>query len=249
MINGNPQLEDGYTKIANELLEAVVRQPFNNYEFRVVIALIRKTYGYGKTKDYIALSQLSDLTGITKPHLSRTLKKLQEYEVITYLGKSLGINKNYLAWKVTKLGNAKKGFNALPKQATPLPKQATVVTKLGNEKLPKQALQKKKETYTKETITKERTKNIFLPPSLSEEDFIYIANFYEVPLAFVKSKYDDMLLWIDGKPGNAKLKGRDWKKTLMKWVKDEKLKLIDKERRKNGRQGLTIITPDPAWGW
>ena len=47
----SPQIEDGYTKIANELLEAISKVNLSSYEFRVIMAIIRKTYGFNKKSD------------------------------------------------------------------------------------------------------------------------------------------------------------------------------------------------------
>ena len=44
----NPQLEDGYTKIANEILEALAGINLSPYEGRALFFLIRKTYGWKK---------------------------------------------------------------------------------------------------------------------------------------------------------------------------------------------------------
>ena len=59
-----PQLEDGYVRIANELLEAIIRAPLSKRELMIVLAVVRKTYGYGKKTDDISLSQLAQMTGV-----------------------------------------------------------------------------------------------------------------------------------------------------------------------------------------
>lgn len=66
-------------------------------------------------------------------------------------------------------------------------------------------------------------------PSLSEEDLQDISNKYELPMSFVKSKYDDLLLWVGERPNNSKLKGRNWKLTLMKWCKTDGMKIRKEE--------------------
>lgn len=168
------QLENGYTRIANELLEALSSQPLSGYEMRVVLAIIRKTYGYGKKEDRIALSQLSEVTKIGKSHVSRTVTSLISYGIVTKLGNgvtnlgnTLAINKDFSAWKVTKLGNTKKALNVLPKMVKG-------VTKLGKKSLPKSAPQKKKETITKERVTL----NNFLSGFLSSWNELYGTKFH-----------------------------------------------------------------------
>jgi D-alanyl-D-alanine carboxypeptidase len=44
-LNGNPQLEGGYARTANEILEALARTPMTDHENRCVHFLFRKTYG------------------------------------------------------------------------------------------------------------------------------------------------------------------------------------------------------------
>jgi hypothetical protein len=66
--------------------------------------------------------------------------------------------------------------------------------------------------------------------NLTDKDLQEIADKYGVPMSFVRSKYDDMVLWVGGRPGSAKLKGRNWKLTLMRWVKSDALKVMEKEK-------------------
>ena len=60
----SPQLEDGYTQISNELLEALCWMNLSPYEWRVLLWILRKTYGWKKKTDWISLSQFSKETGL-----------------------------------------------------------------------------------------------------------------------------------------------------------------------------------------
>lgn len=56
----NPQKENGYTAIANELLEALIKYDFpskTSLPQRICLFVIRKTYGYQKKEDTISLTQ------------------------------------------------------------------------------------------------------------------------------------------------------------------------------------------------
>ena len=77
-----PQLEDGHTRIANELLEALLLARLTSRQWVIVMALVRKTYGYNKKTDDIGLVQLSDLTGLAKPHVSVAVRELEERRII-----------------------------------------------------------------------------------------------------------------------------------------------------------------------
>jgi len=154
----NPQKEDGHVDIANEIIEAMAKTYFSSYEIQVLLAILRKTYGWHKKEDWIPISQLVGMTGIYKSHISRTLKKLIQRNMIIKSGIKLSFQKDYEKWeKLPKQVTDKK----LPIQDIKLPKQVTDVTQTGNKKLPKQADSKEttKETISKETLTKEKGAN------------------------------------------------------------------------------------------
>lgn len=82
MPRGNPQLEDGYTKIANEILENIIGSDLSREELKVILAIIRKTYGWNKKEDKISFSQLADITKIDRRHIGRPLKSLLYKDLI-----------------------------------------------------------------------------------------------------------------------------------------------------------------------
>ncbi len=96
----NPQLEDGFTMVANEIIEALARINLCAYESRVLWFIIRKTYGWHKKNDWIALSQIVDSTGILKPNVSRTLKSLKARNIIIRdKNRRVGLQKDYEKWR------------------------------------------------------------------------------------------------------------------------------------------------------
>ncbi len=125
----SPQKEDGYTGIANEIVEALCRTNLSPYESRVLWCVFRKTYGWNKKEDWISLPQLVTMTGMHKSHISRSKKKLLDRKIITQTGNKIAFNKFYTQWR------------ELPKQVT-LPKQVINITQTGNKALPKQAYTK-----------------------------------------------------------------------------------------------------------
>ena len=109
-----PQLENGYTRLANELLDALIAAGLTARQWAVVMAVIRKTYGFNKTRDDIGLSQLRLMTGIDKSHLSRTIRELECMKLLHRQAgthsHTLGINTRYKDWQ-------------LPTQQPQLPKE------------------------------------------------------------------------------------------------------------------------------
>jgi len=78
----NPQIENGYTRIANELLEAIIKHPFSRREYAVLMCIIRCTYGFNKKEDAISGWQISEMTGIDRSHVSKTINELTKNNII-----------------------------------------------------------------------------------------------------------------------------------------------------------------------
>ena len=62
----NPQAENGDTAKANEIVEHLWMMNLSSYEWRVLWYPFRKTYGWNKKTDRIALSQFSKDIGIDR---------------------------------------------------------------------------------------------------------------------------------------------------------------------------------------
>lgn len=144
-MNENPQKENGHIGIANEIAEALARTYLTSYESRILWVIFRKTYGWQKKDDWIAISQFVEMTGMHKSHVSRSIKLLCQRNIVTKRGNKLSFNKYYSQWKELPNGVT----NHLAQKVT---KRGTIVTKRGNAELPNGAYTK--ETPTKETIQK-----------------------------------------------------------------------------------------------
>jgi len=100
----NPQLENGHTRIANELLDAVIRYPFNGTEQAIVLLIMRRTYGWSKKKAFISYKEIKDATGKDIRNIKKYVKKLIEEKVIVKeacKGKNVfSLNKRYSGWRL-----------------------------------------------------------------------------------------------------------------------------------------------------
>jgi phage replication O-like protein O len=95
----SPQLENGYTQIAHEILEAFAKINLSPYESRLAWFVIRKTYGWHKKTDWIALSQIVEGTGIDKRNVWRTIKSLERRNIIIRPDpRHIGFQKDYTLW-------------------------------------------------------------------------------------------------------------------------------------------------------
>lgn len=100
------QKENGYTSIANELVEALARVNLTAYQQRILWVIWRKTYGWqGKKADYISISQFEKLTGIDRRNIVRTVRELEMMQMITVERDStrtakFAFQKDYEKWKL-----------------------------------------------------------------------------------------------------------------------------------------------------
>jgi phage replication O-like protein O len=102
MIMTSLKIQDGFTPLVNELLEALTRYDFSKYEYKIILAVIRKTEGYHKTMATIGNSKLASMTGMERNHVGKTVRQLIIKRVLirdtsTYK-KGIGINKNHQEW-------------------------------------------------------------------------------------------------------------------------------------------------------
>jgi len=100
-----PQLEDGHIRIANELYDAILSYPFTGRQLKVVLAIMRKTYGFGKKQDDVSASQIGSICGMSRTHATSTMNQLAEMNVITkqpgVYGSIVGMNKAYSTWRTS----------------------------------------------------------------------------------------------------------------------------------------------------
>lgn len=100
-----PQLENGYTRIANELLEAIGGQGFTATQYGIILCVMRYTYGYGRKTHPLSTTFLAKWTGRSIRGIKSDLKRLIEDGVLYVINSSqrgvtyeIGLNKNFISW-------------------------------------------------------------------------------------------------------------------------------------------------------
>jgi len=154
----NPQIENGYTSIANEILEKLVRMPLAPNQWRVLLCIIRKTYGWHKKVDYIANFQIGEATGLCKAVVSRCLKGLSDMHLITRKGKYIGFQKDWEKWRKlaipstfhTKLAEQSTS-EKLAESSTELAESSTKVSSCAVTQKKKETIQKKRNQAIKKS--------------------------------------------------------------------------------------------------
>ncbi|WP_312631571.1 replication protein [Pantoea piersonii] len=95
-------IDDGYTKVANELLEAIASADLTARQLKIMLAYMRKTYGFNKKSDRIADEQIASITGISRQNVNKAKKELLEMNCLFREGSQIGINKEVSAWRFSK---------------------------------------------------------------------------------------------------------------------------------------------------
>lgn len=144
----NPQKENGYTQIANEILEHLSLAGINGSEYRILLVVIRKTYGFQKKKDRISITQFEKSTLMNRPQAIDTIKSLLEKRILKKDNNQFVFNKNYEEWIVSKRGSMQKDTTLVPSM------QKHTIASM--QKHTKSSMQKGTYKRNKETITKER---------------------------------------------------------------------------------------------
>lgn len=169
----SPQTENGYTKIANELLEAICKNPDINRGALgpVLYSIIRKTYGYQKKEDAISISQFVEMTGYSRRSVIYALQELEAKNVIfvkRHRGfvndvNVVGLNKDYSTWLVQNSAPAVNKNRASAKLCTT---SAKLRKKLVQNFAPTKENIQKKNTFS---ITKKGMDSFYEEKTIDEE--------------------------------------------------------------------------------
>lgn len=181
----NPQCENGYIKIANELLEALAIKNIygrGSANGQVIWAVLRKTYGYQKKEDAISISQLIKATELSRRTIIYSLQDLEAKKVLVIkrqkkqTGNEINIirfNKNYEEWVVQ--NSTPQIISNRNRAAKYSAKLRTVVQNFApGAKLTQNLVQNYENNErsfapTKDIITKDNTKEIILYSQTSHE--------------------------------------------------------------------------------
>ncbi len=133
-MTASPQKENGYTAIANKIMEALAIIRIPGEARQVLDAIFRKTYGWNKKEDRISLSQLRKMTNLKDCHIIRARKKLILMNLITIKKDPQGsviykFQKDYTKWRALP-----KAVVPPTKKGSPYQKGKLATTKKGSHK-------------------------------------------------------------------------------------------------------------------
>lgn len=138
-------LDDGYARLSNMLLEAYSGADLTKRHFKVLLAILRKTYGWNKPMDRISDSQLSEITKLPVKRCNEAKLELVRMNVIKQQGGVFGPNKNISEWCIPQ----SEGKSPKTREKTSLKMRESYPSKQGD---------------TKDTIQKKEKQDTPLPP-------------------------------------------------------------------------------------
>ena len=149
--------EKGFDRIAHTISDYLCQCNIAGREFRVVMAIIAKTYRYHKKTDWISNSQISEKTGIAESNISRIKTSLVTKNIIIQDGRKVGINPVVSEWDLNqeKSKTTKKEQSKVSQKRLDLSQKRLTEKSKTTKKLVENDLHIRKTTNTKETNTKE----------------------------------------------------------------------------------------------
>lgn len=181
----NPQTENGYTQVANEIIEHICRCDLNGVEFRIILFVWRKTWGWKQKSDSISFSQFEEAIGASRRMIIYGLQNLEAKNIllVTHNGTSPNIyqfNKDYDSWLMQNIAPQVENNRSKAKKTSA--KLRTTPQLVQNYASASAKLRKKvvqNVAPTKETTKETNTKEIYIKPFL--EELILIVNPREKP--------------------------------------------------------------------
>ena len=206
----NPKLENGYTRIAHELLEAIILYDFTAAEQKIVMAVARQTYGYQKKSAEISRAQFSRMCNLHFTSVSRAVSSLLSKKVLIEKSRpgfakcrEVAINKNYhewLAYSHTGSTNERGSVHATKRGSTDATKRGSIHA-THTKDIYKHTI-KNRESSPSLELVKEFSKEKGLDSSVAEKFFKY---------------YDSRNWKTNGGTDVAAI----WRDKLIEWNKNE----------------------------
>ena len=194
-----------HTQIPNAIIDEHM-SILSHAQFKVLIAICRKTIGWHKQSDYISVSQIVDISGVSNKTVIKSIRELESMGFIITKKSQRSITHITINYDVTSVVSTPTSELSTPPSVVSTPVASVLSTHT-------------KETF-KETIYKERliptmdeVISYFLDNGYSKESAIKMYNFYDASISSSRQKY-----WKDSRGNPVK----NWKqKAQSVWFKSE----------------------------
>lgn len=179
-----PQTENGYTKLANELLEEICVYGFNASQLFIIMTVWRFTYGWKRKEHSFAVSFLQEATRLSEKTVKNEVATLVDNKVLTVVQEAtkktarvLSFNKNYEEWLIPRRGvNVKQlslfdedseGKDSTPQRGSVIPLK---INSEGNQSTPKKEIKIFKENLKEIIYTRFNEFWSFYPKRVGKKD-------------------------------------------------------------------------------
>ncbi len=160
----NPQLDNGYIRIANELYIEIYKADLSASELRIVLFIMYQTYGFNKKTKKLSANYISNSIGIPVKTIRRAISTLIDKNILVAksngknnTAKSYGIQKDYEKW-VLKNEYTPTQKKVSPQMSSPLPTNGVLKNEpLGTQKcvFDYSKMSTNKRQYNKDNIIKD----------------------------------------------------------------------------------------------
>ena len=144
-------LDDGYARLSNMLLAEYAGADLTKRQFKVLLAILRKTYGWNKPMDRVTDAQIAEIAKLPVKRCNEAKLELVRMGVIKQQGGMFGPNPNVYEWNIPQNEGKSPKTGGIPQTEGKSPKT-------GNKKSLKMRVSNpSKQGNTKDTI--QNTKN------------------------------------------------------------------------------------------
>jgi len=138
----NPQKKNGYTPIANEILEQLYKLALSGIKFRVLMVIFRYTYGFSRKEHGLSETFITEAIGANRRSVRREIRSLIDSKIISVIREGsfnspriIAFNKDYDQWVGVKSpsgGENDTEGNSIPEgEEVPSPEGKTAPTTVG----------------------------------------------------------------------------------------------------------------------
>lgn len=108
----SPQLEDGFTRIANEILETTAAAKLTGTQYAIVLCVWRYTYGFNRKCCSLSISFIGKATGMSRRGIQYEINTLIERNILAVLHeptfnkpREIMFQKDYTKWSILPQAN------------------------------------------------------------------------------------------------------------------------------------------------
>jgi phage replication O-like protein O len=227
----SPQTEDGYTRIANQIMDNLPRFKLNGTQLRILLVILRQTYGFRRKEHALSITFIAGAMDASKSQVDRELTALIERNIVQVVsggGRStrvLRFNKDYSSWI-----NERCTRNGGQEQST-LQNEDSLSAKIGTDLPSKTRTKERKKENSKENTSSPRNKK----PTYSEDSrYFQMAVYFHNKIMEHAAKNS-----VDHLVKNAPM--QKWADVFRKIVE------LDKRDTKELKQIIDWCTADTFW--